>query len=294
MLYGIITTKNNHPSQNINLLLIYIFVLSFCLFGCNINKPVNKDISFTLGVITNSSDIDNSFLFYGRCYSDSKNKIIEMLESVEYTPTDKGFGESESVCITFNGKEKKQVWYAVEYDTEDVYAVFEENTYLIGNGTSLVKEIGSYLVDISKYEIINVNYPDGITLDSFEDLENGSEILGVGSMRSMRYFYNEDFKFERVVLLDANESTLAAEIDMYSVAELAAKTVGVQVYSAEVFHDDKTGMWAVKIIDNEDYQVSLEEAKKQEGFVALMYDKWWEVIIDSNGKPMYYIKSWND
>ncbi|MBQ3526994.1 MAG: hypothetical protein IJA52_00350 [Clostridia bacterium] len=284
--------NNKYITRNIHLFLVYILVLSLGLFSCNVNTSEKNDICFEIGNSINSSDLENSFLFYARCFSDSKKKVIEMLESVEYTPTDKDFGESEAVCITINGKEKIEIWYAVEYDTENVYAVFEENTYLIEDGTSLVKEIGTYL-DVDKYVMFNKEYPKGFP-NSYEELGNGTRICGVGTMRSPRYFYNEDIAIERIVLLEHDVLVSSTNLDMYSVAELAAKTVGIRIYDAVVFQDEKTGMWAVTVSDKERSQALQEQSEKQEGFVELAYDRWWQVIIDPSGNPLYYIKSWND
>ena len=176
------------------------------------------------------------------------------------------------------------VWYAAEYKTKDVYAIHDDSFYKVKDPEKLIKALGPYILT-DGYSIINQDF---YSFDDATVLENGSKVYPTKKFRKERFFYNESVRDPYLVIPKSSKPCSGEVIDGFTVSKNVADFLHVEVYSTSVFYDDITDTWLVEISDEAHYQKVKEEAEKEDGYVALFYDRYCKVITDGKGKILYY------
>jgi len=211
----------------------------------------------------------------------AKDEIIEILKSVEYEKTDHIFGESEVLSVEFMNS---TVWYAAEYKTKDVYAICDGAFYKVKDPEKLINALGPYILT-DGHSIINHEF---YSFDDATVLENGSKVYPTKKFRKERFFYNESLRDPYLVIPKSSKPCSGEVVDGFTVSKNVADFLHVEVYSTSVFYDDITDTWLVEISDEAHYRKVKEEAEKEDGYVALFYDRYCKVITDGKGKILYY------
>ena len=236
----------------LKIFVIITLITSLLLGGCVVNKTSDdstkkgtanvEKVELELGDVENGENLYEEFDFFARILSESKDKVIDIMKCSDYEDTDYIFSRSEVLKITLPDDSDTTVWYVIEYDTENMYAVYDGQTFIVKN-KELIKEKLCSLLDIDRYVLLNRDYfvPENETLD------DGSLISGVGNLTYTRFFYNPELENPLVVEVDEGVTIHDSEPDMYEIADIAARTIGVKIYDATLYKDDDTGIWNVTV-----------------------------------------------
>lgn len=284
---GLIFLERRDTVRSVGVMALIILLIScFSLFVVNYTPPT-KQVEIELGNISDSSELNAEFRNFTRSFVDSKKEVISVLKSVTYEETEYSFGESEVIRIIFYDRdrnEKDSVWYAVEYDTKELYAMYNGQYYKISDSKSFLKEIGAFL-NVDKYLIYDVS----LELES-ESLSDGNVVYELGTCRTMRFFYNSELENQQLRFpeKDTNKNSTDINLDKYSASKIAADAVGVQLYRASPFYDKYSENWLVTIVDEVHYQKMISIVEECDGEMVC-YNRYWDVIIDKTGNVLYYL-----
>lgn len=264
-------------------------VVMLLLICCSCGTAKQTEAELELGTVANSYSLAEDFKSFTTDYIKSKESLISVLKDADYSKSNEAFGESEAVYITFYDKSKNKtasVCYAVEYETENMYAIYNDQIYKVENADNLLSEIGKFLSK-DKYSL----FERSLEFEK-EVLEDSSIVYETAVCRTKRFFCNNESENES---LRFPEETISVDnvnlvLDKYSVSKIAADTVNIKQYRARPYYDEYTDMWIVNVMDEAQYQRSIKEAEESNGEL-ICYDVSWDVVIDNTGKVLYYMNT---
>lgn len=246
-------------------------------------------VCISLGCVPDyRSAIADCFYHYSYSHVDSKEAVIAALNTVDYEPTDYKFEECESISITFRYTEPElegiidTVLYAVEYETEDMYALYRTDVYKVADPARLLSSIGKFICE-DQYVI----YERADTTE-YELTKHKDVIFETGECRINRYFHNNSIENEYVILPDKTDvSAPQVELDKYTVSQIAAEILELEQYVARPYYDKYTDVWMVNIIEEEAFQ---KPDYEEHHFGLLWTEGSWDVVIDNEGNIVYCIQ----
>lgn len=260
-----------------------ILMVSIVFFGFLLHTHLDKDknkVEILLGIVQGSDNMKQTFESRWDGSVSNKTELVEVLESGIYEKYNGSFLESEALCIHFEDTDET-VWYAAEYSTDELYAIYDGQMYKVKNSEEMFDMLGKY-VGIDQHFVMDIS----MYKFNFTVLENGSKIDEVGTCTLKRYFYNPKTSNPNLVTFNINDvsETKPELADVKEVCDIAAKAAGLEVYKAYPYRDKYTSGWYVELIDEIECQKFMSET--EEGAFAF-YDKCWHFYIKSNGEIVY-------